>query len=115
MKTRHESVVAAGSPDKPRGWVRTAGCCLVLLAVTYAAAVQPRAAAETRVKTYFENTDHELTVYFITGKEPGNTMMIIGGIQGDEPGGYIAADLYADMLLEKGNLIVVPRANLTTA
>lgn len=67
--------------------------------------------AETRVETHFENTDHELTVYYIKGKEPGKTMMIIGGIQGDEPGGYIAADLYADMLLEKGNLIVVPRAN----
>jgi len=84
----------------------------VFLMLALAAAMQSRpAAAETHVKTYFENTDHELTVYFITGKEPGNTMMIIGGIQGDEPGGYIAADLYADMLLEKGNLIVIPRAN----
>ena len=61
--------------------------------------------------TYQENTDHELTIYSIIGKEPGKTMMIIGGIQGDEPGGYLAADLYADMMLEKGNLIVVPRAN----
>jgi hypothetical protein len=38
-------------------------------------------------------------------------MMIMGGIQGDEPGGYLAADLYADLRLEKGNLIVVPRTN----
>ena len=67
--------------------------------------------ADTRVERYFENTDHELTVYRISGRETGATMMIIGGIQGDEPGGYLAADLYADMLLEKGNLIVVPRAN----
>ena len=37
--------------------------------------------------------------------------MLIGGIQGNEPGGFISADLYADMSLEKGNLIVVPRAN----
>jgi hypothetical protein len=35
----------------------------------------------------------------------------MGGIQGDEPGGFLAADFYADFLLEKGNLIVVPRAN----
>ena len=67
--------------------------------------------AQAREFTYHENSDHELKIYFINGKEPGNTMMIIGGIQGDEPGGYLAADLYADMLLEKGNLIVVPRAN----
>ena len=67
--------------------------------------------AETQVETYFENTDHKLTVYYIKGKEAGKTMMIMGGIQGDEPGGYLAADLYADMVLERGNLIVVPRAN----
>jgi len=65
----------------------------------------------TTVDRYFENTDHELTVYRIVGKNPGKTMMIIGGIQGDEPGGYIAADLYADIVLDKGKLIVVPRAN----
>jgi hypothetical protein len=66
---------------------------------------------ETRSVTYLKNSEQELTIYFIDGKIPGNTMMIIGGIQGDEPGGYLAADLYADMLLEKGSLIVVPRAN----
>lgn len=38
-------------------------------------------------------------------------MLIIGGIQGNEPGGYLAADLYVDMSLKKGNLIMVPRAN----
>ena len=37
--------------------------------------------------------------------------MIMGGVQGDEPGGYLAADLYADLALKKGTLIVVPRAN----
>ena len=62
-------------------------------------------------KTYFENTDYELHVYEIRGHEPGPTMMIIGGIQGNEPGGYLSADLYADISLEIGNLIVVPRAN----
>ncbi len=69
------------------------------------------AAGDTRTVTYLENSDHEITIYFINGKEPGSTMMIMGGIQGDEPGGYLAADLYADMRLEKGSLIVVPRTN----
>ena len=62
-------------------------------------------------KTYFENTDYELHVYDIRGHEPGPTMMIIGGIQGNEPGGYLSADLYADISLQIGSLIVVPRAN----
>ena len=62
-------------------------------------------------EVFLPNTDHELNVYRIFGEEPGRTIMIIGGIQGDEPGGYLTADLYADIHLKKGNLIVVPRAN----
>jgi hypothetical protein len=50
-------------------------------------------------------------VYRIYGAEPGKTLVLIGGIQGNEPGGFLSADLYADMALAKGNLIVVPRAN----
>jgi len=60
---------------------------------------------------YFPNTAYELNVYKIYGKRPGGTLMLIGGIQGNEPGGFLSADLYADMSLEKGNLIVVPRCN----
>ena len=60
---------------------------------------------------YFPNTAYELNIFKIHGKKPGKTLMLIGGIQGNEPGGFLSADLYADMSLEKGNLIVVPRAN----
>jgi len=60
---------------------------------------------------HFPNTAYELNIYKIYGKQPGKTLMLIGGIQGNEPGGFLSADLYADMSLEKGNLIVVPRAN----
>jgi len=60
---------------------------------------------------YFPNTAYELNIYKIKGKKPGKTLMLIGGIQGNEPGGFLSANLYADMRLEKGNLIVVPRAN----
>lgn len=67
--------------------------------------------AETSHKIYFRGTDSELDVYTVTGGAPGPTLLLLGGIQGDEPGGYLAADLYADMSLKKGNMIVVPRAN----
>jgi len=60
---------------------------------------------------FFEGEENELHVYRINGSKPGKTLLIIGGIQGDEPGGFLAADFYADFLLEKGSLIVVPRAN----
>jgi len=68
--------------------------------------------AQNRIHTvYYENTDYELHVYRIYGKEPGKTLLLIGGIQGDEPGGFLSADHYADFRLSRGNLIVVPRAN----
>jgi len=60
---------------------------------------------------YFQGTDYELHVYRIYGQKPGKTLLLIGGIQGNEPGAFLSADLYADMALAKGNLIVVPRAN----
>lgn len=63
---------------------------------------------------YNQNTDFTLDVFKIKGREPGNTIMIIGGIQGDEEGGYLTADIYADIRLKKGNIIVVPRANFPT-
>lgn len=70
--------------------------------------------ARTERVTYFENTDYALEVYKIYGRESGRTIMIIGGIQGDEPGGYLTADLYVDLGMERGNLIVIPRANFRT-
>ena len=72
----------------------------------------PSAALSKREnQVYFPNTAYELNIYRIYGKKPGKTLMLVGGIQGNEPGGFLSADLYADMSLEKGNLIVVPRAN----
>jgi len=67
--------------------------------------------AQREHTVYFQNTAYELNIYRIYGKEPGKTLMLIGGIQGNEPGGFLSADSYADMSLKKGNLIVVPRAN----
>ncbi len=60
---------------------------------------------------YFKNTPNELNVYKLFGRFDGNTVLILGGIQGDEPGGFLSADLYPNLVLEKGNLIVIPRAN----
>jgi len=67
--------------------------------------------AQRQHLVYFEGTNYELNVYKIYGKQPGKTLMILGGIQGDEAGGFLSADLYVEMSLSKGRLIVVPRAN----
>jgi len=53
-----------------------------------------------------------VTVYFLRGREEGPTLLIFGGIHGDEKGGYLAADRYTNLNVRKGTLVVVPRLNL---
>jgi hypothetical protein len=67
--------------------------------------------AERQHLVYWAGTPQAVEVYKIFGREPGPTVMILGGIQGDEPGGFLSADLYAGVSLKRGNLIVLPRAN----
>lgn len=69
------------------------------------------ASAETIHKVYFKGTDSQVDVFHVKGRLPGPTLLLVGGIQGDEPGGYLAADLYADISLKRGNVYLVPRAN----
>jgi len=76
-----------------------------------AAAPLPARTAERQHLVYWAGTPRAVEVYKIYGREPGPTVMILGGIQGDEPGGFLSADLYADVSLKRGNLIVLPRAN----
>ncbi|MBI3397902.1 MAG: hypothetical protein HY026_01465 [Deltaproteobacteria bacterium] len=85
--------------------------CIILSIVFLFTFASTKGFCKTEQEVYFKNTEYELNVYKVYGTEKGKTLMIIGGIQGDEPGGYLSADLYADMALRKGNLIVVPRAN----
>src|SRR5512147_3144623 len=66
---------------------------------------------ESQAKAYFQETRQEVIVHYIRGKQPGPTLLMIAGIHGDEAGGYLAAERYADVKLTKGNLIVVPRLN----
>lgn len=46
------------------------------------------------------------------GVESNNTLLVIGGIQGDEPGGFLAAGLLAtEYEVKKGSLWIVPNLN----
>ena len=60
---------------------------------------------------FFEQTSQEVTVHFISGKEKGPTLLIFGGIHGDEAAGYLTAERYVRIKIKKGNLIVVPCLN----
>jgi hypothetical protein len=91
--------------------IKVGGLPLILLIQLYILVFPGETRAKRENIVYFPNTAYELNVYKIYGKKPGKTLMLIGGIQGNEPGGFLSADLYADMSLMRGNLIVVPRAN----
>ena len=46
------------------------------------------------------------------GKDDGNTLLVVGGIQGDEPGGFISASLLATHYeITKGSVWIVPNLN----
>jgi hypothetical protein len=52
------------------------------------------------------------SLYKLDGNESGNTLLIVGGVHGDEPGGYFApAVLAAHYKIKKGALWVIPNLN----
>jgi len=65
-----------------------------------------------QVQRFFDGTNQEVSVYFVFGEEKGPTLLIFAGIHGDESGGYLTAERYADVKVKKGTLIIVPRLNL---
>jgi hypothetical protein len=71
----------------------------------------PLPAAAYQQKTYFPQTSQEVTVHFISGQEKGQTLLVFGGIHGDETAGYLAAERFTHINIRKGNLIVAPRLN----
>lgn len=54
----------------------------------------------------------DFTLHRLQGQQSGPTLLVVGGIQGDEPGGFNAAALLATHYrMEQGNLWVVPNLN----
>lgn len=77
----------------------------------------PKAVSQTAGKehlVFYRGSEQEIEVFKIRGKEKGPTVMILGGIQGDEPGGFLSAEHYTNVSVKRGNLIIVPRANLNS-
>ena len=95
---------------------RWRGFCLSLLAaLALVALAAPALATELPPRfTFFAGTQYPLDVHFLRGKEPGPTVMVQGGIQGDEVSGYLAAQILTRAQVHKGNLIIIPRANVPT-
>lgn len=54
----------------------------------------------------------DFTLHKLDSGKPGNTLLVVGGIQGDEPGGFNAASLLVShYTIETGQVWVVPNLN----
>ncbi|QGY38890.1 succinylglutamate desuccinylase [Pseudodesulfovibrio cashew] len=84
-----------------------------LMALTLAVflAASP-ASAESWVHSFFADTQYPLKVVYLEGPLPGPTIMVQGGIQGDESAGFITAQLLTQAKVTRGNLLILPRANV---
>lgn len=74
------------------------------------------AKAEVRAATRYEGTIadgklHETTYYVYDSGQPGPTVMVTGGMHGNEPAGARAASEVKDYWVRKGRLIVIPELN----
>lgn len=59
-----------------------------------------------------KGTNGDTEVYIIKGKNPGGSMLVLGGTHGNEPSGLVSAvTLIENAELDKGTLYVIPRAN----
>lgn len=62
--------------------------------------------------TLAAGTDYATPLYVFDSMVPGPTVMIVGGVHGNEPAGYGAALQYKDeALIATGRLLVLPEAN----
>ncbi|MFZ5426274.1 MAG: M99 family carboxypeptidase catalytic domain-containing protein [Thermodesulfobacteriota bacterium] len=67
--------------------------------------------ASAEVHTFFPGTQYAIDVHFLKGEKPGPTIMVQGGIQGDETGGFLTAQALTRAKVTRGTVIIVPRAN----
>ena len=87
-------------------WNLSAAFCLLLL-------VPPAQAAPQSTGTIAEGTRFAATYYVCDSGQPGPTVIVTGGIHGDEPAGAAAADQIRSWTVVRGRIIVIPRANTT--
>ena len=57
-------------------------------------------------------TRYQTPFYVHSGESPGPTIVVIGGVHGDETAGYLAARQLVNWKVRRGTLVVVPDANV---
>ena len=74
-------------------------------------AIDTAAAQTTKKITVASGTKYATPMYIIDSGKAGPTVMIVGGVHGNETAGYRAAAKVTDFNITKGKLLVLPQAN----
>jgi len=67
--------------------------------------------ASQKDKFHFIMPPKPFEYYIKEGKTKGGKILIIGGIHGNEEGGYKASDILIDTEIKKGTIAILPRSN----
>ena len=89
--------------------LRCLGLGLAVLALLVASIAE---AATRTVEIVAEGTRFETPCFVQDSGREGPTVMIVGGIHGDEPAGASAAEQIRHWPMTRGKMVVVPRANV---
>lgn len=71
-----------------------------------------RAPQRVQVRTLRRGTSQATPVYIIRSARSGPTVMVVGGVHGSETAGWRAAEEIRNWRIDRGTLVVVPRANM---
>ncbi|WP_436347800.1 PKD domain-containing protein [Natronorubrum sp. FCH18a] len=88
----------------------TAGSVLAGLGVTTASSETEEGVSRESFEI-LDGTEQETTVYVTTAEADGPTVVVVGGVHGNEVAGYVAADEVADWTIDAGTLVTIPEAN----
>lgn len=66
---------------------------------------------EYEIEVLLPGTPFETPLHIIRGREEGPAVLVLGGVHGNEISGYLAADEMRYWTVDRGILLVIPRAN----
>ncbi|MFH5797978.1 PKD domain-containing protein [Haladaptatus sp. CMAA 1911] len=94
-----------------RTFLTAAGCAGLLGLGVTATSGQSETTVSRDSFTIRSGTDQETTVFVTSAEESGPTVMVVGGMHGNENGGYEAAGDVAEWDIQRGTLVTIPKAN----